>query len=44
MVERTAIAATFGKSGGFLALDWGGGSRLEPLARRSFRPACPASR
>jgi hypothetical protein len=41
MVERTAIAA-FGKSGGFLALDWGDGSRLEPLAAQ-FWPACMPS-
>ena len=37
VVERTEVAAAAsGKAGGFLALDWCGGSPLDPLARRSF--------
>src|SRR5439155_5138460 len=37
VIERTGVAcAASGKSGGFLALDWCDGTRLEPLARRSF--------
>jgi glycine/D-amino acid oxidase-like deaminating enzyme len=37
VVERRAVAcAASGKSGGFLALDWCDGTRLESLARRSF--------
>src|SRR5207245_11171598 len=37
VIERTGLAcAASGKSGGFLALDWCDGTRLEPLARRSF--------
>ena len=38
VIERHAVAgAASGKSGGFLALDWCGGSALDELARRSFR-------
>jgi len=38
VIERHAIAgAASGKSGGFLALDWCGGTSLDRLARRSFR-------
>ena len=37
VIERTGLAcAASGKSGGFLAFDWCDGTRLEPLARRSF--------
>jgi glycine/D-amino acid oxidase-like deaminating enzyme len=37
VIEGTGLAcAASGKSGGFLALDWCDGTRLEPLARRSF--------
>jgi glycine/D-amino acid oxidase-like deaminating enzyme len=37
VIERHAVAgAASGKSGGFLALDWCGGSPLDRLARRSF--------
>jgi glycine/D-amino acid oxidase-like deaminating enzyme len=37
VIEGTGVAcAASGKSGGFLALDWCDGTRLEPLARRSF--------
>ena len=37
VIERTGVAcAASGKSGGFLAFDWCDGTRLEPLARRSF--------
>jgi len=37
IIERHAVAsAASGKSGGFLALDWCGGSSLDRLARRSF--------
>src|ERR1700719_5357118 len=37
VIERTGLAcAASGKSGGFLALDWCDGTRLEALARRSF--------
>src|SRR6516225_10700701 len=37
VIERDTIAgAASGKSGGFLALDWCGGSLLDQLARRSF--------
>ena len=37
VVERTEVAcAASGKAGGFLALDWCGGSPLDALARRSF--------
>jgi len=37
VVERSGVAcAASGKSGGFLALDWCDGSRLGPLARKSF--------
>ena len=37
VIERHAVAgAASGKSGGFLALDWCGGSPLDQLARRSF--------
>ena len=37
VVERHAVAgAASGKSGGFLAYDWCGGSELDELARRSF--------
>ena len=37
VVERTGVAcAASGKAGGFLALDWCGGSPLDALARRSF--------
>src|SRR3989440_5174043 len=37
VIERHAVAgAASGKSGGFLALDWCGGSSLDRLARRSF--------
>jgi len=37
IIERHAVAgAASGKSGGFLALDWCGGSSLDQLARRSF--------
>src|SRR5258708_39430573 len=37
VIERHAVAgAASGKSGGFLALDWCGGSALDRLARRSF--------
>jgi glycine/D-amino acid oxidase-like deaminating enzyme len=37
VVERHELAcAASGKSGGFLALDWCDGTRLETLARRSF--------
>ena len=37
VIERHAIAgAASGKSGGFLALDWCGGSPLDRLARRSY--------
>jgi len=37
VVERTEVAgAASGKAGGFLALDWCAGSRLDSLARRSF--------
>ena len=37
VVERTGVAcAASGKSGGFLARDWCGGTPLEALARRSF--------
>ncbi|MFO1050159.1 MAG: FAD-dependent oxidoreductase [Geminicoccaceae bacterium] len=37
VVERTGVAcAASGKSGGFLALDWCGGTALDRLARRSF--------
>src|SRR4029453_5174678 len=38
VVERTGVAcAASGKSGGFLALDWGDGSPLGPLARASLK-------
>jgi glycine/D-amino acid oxidase-like deaminating enzyme len=37
VVERHKVAgAASGKSGGFLALDWNRGTRLDRLARRSF--------
>ena len=37
VIERHAVAGSAsGKSGGFLALDWCGGSPLDGLARRSF--------
>src|SRR6201987_599175 len=37
VVERAEIAAAAsGKAGGFLALDWCGGTPLDALARRSF--------
>src|SRR5437588_7582285 len=37
VIERHAVAGSAsGKSGGFLALDWCGGSALDQLARRSF--------
>ncbi len=37
VVERTEVAcAASGKAGGFLALDWCGGSPLDALARRRF--------
>lgn len=37
VVERAEVAvAASGKAGGFLALDWCAGSRLDALARRSF--------
>src|ERR1700738_877358 len=37
VIERHEVAgAASGKSGGFLALDWCGGSPLDRLARRSF--------
>jgi glycine/D-amino acid oxidase-like deaminating enzyme len=37
VVERTDVAcAASGNAGGFLALDWCGGSPLDALARRSF--------
>jgi glycine/D-amino acid oxidase-like deaminating enzyme len=37
VVEATEVAAAAsGKAGGFLALDWCGGSPLDALARRSF--------
>src|SRR3954452_9648239 len=37
VIERTGLAcAASGKAGGFLALDWGDGTPLEALARRSF--------
>jgi len=37
VVERHAVAGSAsGKSGGFLAYDWCGGSALDALARRSF--------
>ena len=37
VVERSAVAcAASGKSGGFLALDWCDGTRVDALARRSF--------
>ena len=37
VIERHVVAgAASGKSGGFLALDWCGGSPLDQLARRSF--------
>src|SRR6185295_15371312 len=37
VIERHEVAgAASGKSGGFLALDWCGGSALDHLARRSF--------
>src|SRR5919204_6614758 len=37
VIERHEVAgAASGKSGGFLALDWCGGSPLDQLARRSF--------
>jgi glycine/D-amino acid oxidase-like deaminating enzyme len=37
VVERAEVAAAAsGKAGGFLALDWCGGSPLDALARRSF--------
>jgi glycine/D-amino acid oxidase-like deaminating enzyme len=37
VVEGTGVAcAASGKAGGFLALDWCGGSPLDALARRSF--------
>ena len=37
VIERSGVAcAASGKSGGFLALDWCGGSPLGPLARASF--------
>src|ERR1700745_2314738 len=37
VVERAGVAcAASGKSGGFLALDWCGGTPLDELARRSF--------
>lgn len=37
VVERTGVAcAASGRSGGFLALDWCGGTPLDRLARRSF--------
>jgi glycine/D-amino acid oxidase-like deaminating enzyme len=37
VVERHQVAgAASGKSGGFLALDWNGGTALDRLARRSF--------
>ena len=38
VIERHAVAGSAsGKSGGFLALDWCGGSPLDQLARRSFK-------
>src|ERR1700738_4444103 len=37
VVERTEVAAAAsGNAGGFLALDWCGGTPLDALARRSF--------
>src|SRR5438067_2831268 len=37
VIERTGLAcAASGKAGGFLALDWCDGTKLQPLARRSF--------
>src|SRR5215468_12039453 len=37
VIERHEVGgAASGKSGGFLALDWCGGSPLDQLARRSF--------
>jgi glycine/D-amino acid oxidase-like deaminating enzyme len=37
VIERAGVAcAASGKSGGFLALDWCGGTPLDELARRSF--------
>ncbi len=37
VVERHKVAgAASGKSGGFLALDWNRGTRLDRLVRRSF--------
>jgi glycine/D-amino acid oxidase-like deaminating enzyme len=37
VIERQEVAgAASGKSGGFLALDWCGGSPLDRFARRSF--------
>jgi glycine/D-amino acid oxidase-like deaminating enzyme len=38
VVERAEVAAAAsGKAGGFLALDWCGGTPLDGLARRSFQ-------
>ena len=38
VIERTEVAAAAsGKAGGFLALDWCAGTRLDELARRSFQ-------
>src|SRR5207248_11189572 len=38
VIERHAVAGSAsGKSGGFLALDWCGGSPPDQLARRSFK-------
>src|SRR5262245_42889448 len=37
VIERAGVASSAsGKAGGFLALDWCGGSPLDALARRSF--------
>ena len=37
VIERTGIAcAASGKAGGFLALDWCDGTKLQSLTRRSF--------
>jgi glycine/D-amino acid oxidase-like deaminating enzyme len=37
VIERTGLAcAASGKAGGFLALDWCDGTKLQALARRSF--------
>jgi glycine/D-amino acid oxidase-like deaminating enzyme len=45
VVERAEIAAAAsGKAGGFLALDWCGGTPLDGLARRSFQLHAELSR